>query len=59
MCRVVGPMAAMGGMGVMWCSFAMRLSGISLPLGGASTFGLGVGSMGKGRTGMGHGGRIG
>jgi hypothetical protein len=50
-------MVEMAGMGGMSCWFATRRAEIWVRCGVASTFGLAEGGMGKGRTGMGLGGR--
>jgi len=57
MCLVAGPMVETVGMGGTWCLSAIPVVVTSVPCAVASTFGLGVGRVAKGRTGMGLGGR--
>ncbi len=57
MCLVVVLMVEMVGMGGMWCWSAMPRGVISVLFAVASTFGLGVEGVAKGRIDMGLGGR--
>lgn len=57
MFRAVGRMVATVGMGEMRCLSAIPAVAISGRCGVVSTFGPGVGRVGKGRIGMGLGGR--
>lgn len=57
MCREVALTVETVGTGGMLCWFVTLRGGISVRCGGASTFGLGAGRVGKGPTGMGVGGR--
>ena len=59
MCLGVGPTGATGVTVAMWCWSATRRGATSLRCRGASTFGAGGASMGKGPTGMGGGGTSG
>jgi hypothetical protein len=57
MFRAVALTVGMVGMVATWCSSAMPAVAILGGCGVASTFGLGVGRVAKGRTGMGLGGK--